>query len=122
MAPSGPQLTQAQNLYAFLTGRVTQIQADARLNEATGEYEYVGVGLQRSQMQETGFFVQDSWRWRPNLTINAGLRYTLQFPFTAQNNSYTTPTIEDVCGISGVDPTGNGCNIFQPGSLPGKRP
>jgi hypothetical protein len=120
VAPSGPQLTQAQNLYAFLTGRVSQIQADARLNEATGEYEYVGVGLQRSQMQETGFFVQDSWRWRPNFTINAGLRYTLQFPFTAQNNSYTTPTIEDVCGISGVDPTGNGCNIFQPGSLPGK--
>ena len=120
VAPSSTQLAQAQALYAFLTGRVTSIAADARLNEATGEYEYVGVGLQRSQMQETGFYVQDSWRWRPNFTINAGLRYTLQFPFTAQNNSYTTPLIEDVCGVSGVDATGNGCNLFQPGVMPGK--
>ena len=118
--PSSAQLGQAQSLYAFLTGRVNSITADARINEATGQYEYVGVGLQRSQMQETGFFVQDSWRWKPNLTINAGLRYSLQFPFTAQNNSYTTPKVEDVCGVSGVDSTGNGCNLFQPGVMPGQ--
>ena len=50
-----------------------------------------------------------------------GLRYTLQFPFTAQNNSYSTPTVEDVCGLSGVNSsTGNGCNLFQPGVMPGK--
>jgi len=120
VAPSSAQLTQAQNLYAFLTGRVSSITADARINEATGQYEYVGVGLQRSQMQETGFFVQDSWRWKPNFTINAGLRYTLQFPFTAQNNSYTTPELADVCGVSGVNADGNGCNVFQPGVMPGK--
>jgi hypothetical protein len=120
VAPSATQLTQAQNLYAFLTGRVSQIAADARINETTGEYEYVGVGLQRARMQETGFFLQDSWRLKPNLTINAGVRYALQFPFTAQNNSYTTPQIEDVCGVSGVSASGNGCNLFQPGVMPGK--
>ena len=90
------------------------------MNEATGEYEYVGVGTQRSQMRETGFFLQDSWRWKPNLTINVGLRYSLQFPFTASNNSYTTPTVEDVCGRSGVNSAGDGCNLFQPGVMPGK--
>ena len=118
--PSNAQLTQARDLYAFLTGRVSSIGADARLNEATGEYEYVGVGTQRSQMRETGFFLQDSWRWKPNLTINMGLRYSLQFPFTASNNSYTTPTVEDVCGRSGVNSAGDGCNLFQPGVMPGK--
>ena len=59
-------------------------------------------------MRETGFFLQDSWRWKPNLTINVGLRYSLQFPFTASNNSYTTPTVEDVCGRSGVNSAGDG--------------
>src|SRR6185436_937662 len=83
VAPSAAQLLQAQNLYAFLTGRVAAITADARLNESTGKYDYMGVGTQRSQMRETGFFLPDSWRWKPNLTINMGLRYSLQFPFTA---------------------------------------
>ena len=119
VTPSSTQLTAARNLYAFLTGRVTQIAADARLNEDTGLYEYVGVGTQRSKMQEGGFFLQDSWRWRPNVTINAGLRYTAQLPFQATNDFYSTTTLEDLCGPSGVN--GNGCNLFQPGLLPGKQ-
>ena len=84
MQPSNAQLTRPRDLYAFLTGRVNSIGADARLNESTAEYHYTGVGTQRSQMRETGFFLQDSWRWKPNLTINMGLRYLLQFPSTAQ--------------------------------------
>lgn len=118
VTPSSTQLTAARNLYAFLTGRVTQIAADARINEATNQYAYVGVGTQRSRMQEGGFFLQDAWRWKPNFTINAGLRYTAQLPFQATNNFYSTTTLEDLCGPSGV--TGNGCNLFQPGSTPGK--
>ncbi|HVL70016.1 MAG TPA: TonB-dependent receptor [Vicinamibacterales bacterium] len=119
VTPSSTQLTAARNLYALLTGRITQIASNARINEATGNYEYMGTSTQRSRMQEGGFFVQDSWRWRPNFTINAGLRYTVQLPFTAQNNSYSTTTMEDLCGPSGVGPNGY-CNLFQPGQMPGK--
>jgi hypothetical protein len=118
VTPNATQLTGAQNLYALLTGRVTQIAADARINEDTGLYEYVGVGTQRSAMSEGGFFIQDSWRWRPNFTLNAGLRYTAQLPFQAKNNYYSSTTLEDLCGPSGV--SGNGCALFQPGNQPGK--
>ena len=55
-------------------------------------------------MREAGFFVQDSWRIRPDLTVNAGLRYELQFPFTPRNNSYSTATVESFCGVSGTNP------------------
>jgi hypothetical protein len=39
---SQTNLSQAGALYAVLTGRVSSITADARLNESTGEYEYMG--------------------------------------------------------------------------------
>ena len=119
VTPSATQLGQMQNLYAFLTGRVSSITADARLQEDTGQYEYVGVGIQRSNMKQWGFFLQDSWRWRPNFTVNAGLRYDVQLPFTASNNSYSTTTVEDVCGRSGVNAGTGYCNLFQPGNMPG---
>lgn len=118
---STANLTAASNLYALLTGRVSSIAADARLNEATGKYEYVGVGLQRSRMRETGFFLQDTWRVKPTLTLNAGVRYDVQFPFLSTNSSYSTATVADVCGLSGVNNSGT-CNLFQPGVQPGKHP
>ena len=40
----------------------------------------MGTGRQHGRMREEGFFVQDSWRVRSNLTINAGLRYDVQLP------------------------------------------
>ena len=52
-------------------------------------------------------------------TLAIAVRYTLQLPFTAQNDSYSTTTIEDLCGPSGVGANGF-CNLFQPGVLPGK--
>ena len=60
VAPRRPSSPPAQNLYSFLTGRVSSITANARLDEDTSQYVYVGEGTQRSTMQEFGFFVQDS--------------------------------------------------------------
>lgn len=118
--PSNAELTAARNLYALLTGRVSQIVGQAALVEGTGGYEYMGTATQRSQMQEGGFFLQDSWRLKPNFTLNAGLRYTAQLPFSATNEFYSTTTLEDLCGPSGVNPQSNGCNLFQAGVMPGK--
>ena len=58
---------------------------------------------------------------RPNLTANFGLRYELQMPFTAKNDSYSTATLASLCGLSGVA-SGGGCNLFQAGTMPGQRP
>ncbi len=118
---SAANITAASNLYALLTGRINQIAGDARINESTGEYEWVGVGRQSGRMREGGLFIQDSWRIRPNLSINAGLRYDIQFPFTPLNSLYSYATMADVCGISGVDGE-NRCNLFRPGQQPGTRP
>ena len=116
---STAQLNDARELYATLVGRVNSIQGQLRLDESTDEYRYLGLGIQRAQLREWGFFVADTWRWKPNFTVNYGLRYELQEPFRPQNNSYSRATLADVCGRSGVSPSG-GCNLFQQGNMPGQ--
>jgi carboxypeptidase family protein len=110
---SATDITNARNLYALLTGRVTVITASAFTSEETGQYTYLGDFTQRVRQRTAGFFFQDAWRFRPNLTINAGLRWELQFPFTAQNSNYTQATFEGLWGVSGVG------NLFKPGTLTG---
>ena len=112
---SNTQLGNARELYAMLTGRVDAINGELRLDEDTDEYQYLGLGVQRARLRDYGFFVADTWRWKPNLTLNMGLRYELQVPFTSLNNSYSKATIADVCGVSGIAPNG-ACNLFSPGA------
>ena len=118
---SQANITAAQNLYALLTGRVQTITADARLNDATGQYEFMGTGLQRGRLRETGIYVQDAWRLKPNVTVNVGVRYDIQMPFYPLNSLYSVAPIESICGVSGAKGD-NSCNLFQSGAQPGVKP
>ncbi len=106
-------ITRAQNLYAVLTGRVTNISASAVLNEKTKQYSYLGENVQRGRMREFGFFGSDSWRVNTNLTLNFGLRWEVQRPFVALNDLYSQTTFDQLFGISGTG------NLFKPGSTGG---
>ena len=119
----------AAALYAVLVGRVTSITATARLDPGTGKYVYLGDSRAEGRLQQADFFVQDNWRIRPNLTINAGVRYAVQPAFYSLNNSYSIPTLDDVWGISGYVPgcapsavTPANCNLFKQGVTPGRTP
>ena len=113
---SSTDLTNARNLYAVLTGRVTAINANVRLDEKTGKYVYLGTAFERARQKEAGFFAQESWRFRPNLTLNYGLRWEIDGAFVPLNNSYSTLSLNDLWGVSGVG------NLFKPGTQTGKAP
>ena len=106
-------ITRAQNLYGTLVGSITSINANAGLNEKTGKYTHLAQNTVRARNREMGFFGQDVWRMRQNLTVNAGLRWEVQFPVTSLNNNLTKPTLEGLYGVSGPG------NIFKPGTLSG---
>ncbi len=113
LQPTVAQQANAAALYATLVGRINAITANVRLSE-DGKYEYLGPLVTRAQLTEFGFYGQDSWRFRPNLTLTGGLRWEVQGPFKPLNNSLTR--IESFASIFGESGEGN---LFQPGVLEG---
>src|SRR5436190_7389101 len=114
---STADLANARALYGMLTGRVTQIGADYRLDEGSGQYIYMGKAHQAGGMKEFGLFVQDSWRMKPSLTLTGGVRWEVQKPFAPQNSLFSTTSLAGFCGVSGL--SGDACNTFKPGTLSG---
>ncbi len=124
---SSTDLTNAKNLYSVLTGRVSSIGRNARIQADGTTYQILGASNQYGTLPQWGSFISDAWHVKPTLTINAGLRYDVQRPFFAQNNSYSMATLADLFGVTGVgsdfragsvvDHLGN---LFKPGTLQGQ--
>lgn len=98
---SAAQLTDARELYALLTGRVASITGQAALDPATNRYLPFSPRRREGYINMFSGFAQDSWRVTPTLTFNYGLRYDLQLPFVALNDTMSSATMASVCGISG---------------------
>ena len=111
---SSTQYAAAQSAYAVLTGRVTQISGNGVLSETNNQYTYNGSQVYRGHQTELGFFVQDSWRMRPNFTFNYGVRWELTLPFTTGNGVFTYNTVDDLWGVSGHQNYGNN-TLYTPG-------
>ena len=118
---SNNQLNDARALYALLTGRVTQIAGTSRLDADTGQYVFNGTLHQVYSQHHIGAYLQDSWRVKPTLTLNYGVRYEIQMPFNPSTATFSTTTLRDLCGVSGIGsgPDGRQCNLFKPGTLDG---
>lgn len=113
---SAAQITEARNLYATLVGRVSQYASNAYLT-ADGTYQENASQDQLAKQKTYGLFAQDSWRVRPNLTVNFGLRWQPQESFTFETGNYAR--LENFNQIFGVSGAGN---IFRPGTFTGTAP
>jgi hypothetical protein len=105
------QRTLAGTLYAVLTGRISSINSSASFD---GEKFSFAPFTEFNHQNEYAVYAQDSWKARPNLTLNYGLRWEIDPSPLNDNNVYTRTGIEGIFGVSG-----NG-NIFNPGVFAGK--
>jgi hypothetical protein len=69
-------------LASFLLGQVQQFSIDLQTDQIQN----------RARFQE--YFIQDDWRLSNRLTVNAGVRYTLNFPSTEENNQAAVFNLE----------------------------
>ena len=109
---SANDLATAAQLYATLTGRVTAIDRTAFLND--GRYTIFGSQILKFRQPQFAMFAQDSWRVRPNVTLNFGVRWEPQQPVVSENENFAKVTFADLFGESGEG------NLFQPGTLTGR--
>ena len=118
---STAQLSDARDLYALLTGRVTAVTGQAGLDANSNEYVAFGPRRREGKVDTYSGFAQDSWRMSPTVTLTGGLRWDVQMPFSAGNSTMTSVTMADFCGMSGVGDGGtySRCRFLSPGAAPG---
>ncbi len=113
---SAAQLTEARALYSTLIGRIIGYGAFAFLTE-DGTYNLNARFAQENQQDTFGLWAQDSWKIRPNLTLNYGLRWQPHGAFVMLSRNYTQmSSFDDIYGVSGPG------NIFRPGIMTGRIP
>jgi len=112
---SSSQVSQAGQLYALLTGRVSSVSRTVSLNEKNHQYGS-NPQVERNRQREYGLYLQDSWRTTPRLTLNFGLRYERQGAFENINNVYSSVSYASAWGISGIN------NLYKPGVFTGVNP
>jgi hypothetical protein len=102
-----------EGLYATLTGRMNYYSLGEFVNIHTKQFE-PGISFDlHERLTQAAVFLQDSWRVRPTLTLNYGLRWDFTGASKDETGYYTNPTLSALWGPSGVG------NIFQPGVLTG---
>ncbi len=106
---NGSDPANAKSLYAMLTGRISSYSVANSVNEITHQYAPFSPGVQRFVHNNTGTFFADTWRVRPNLTVNYGLRWEFDSPTHNTNGVDVSPG--SLYGPSLVQ--------FQPGVLGG---
>jgi hypothetical protein len=102
-----------EGLYATLTGRMTYYSLGEFVNAKTKEFQ-PGVSFDlHERLNQTALFVEDSWKLKPNLTLNLGLRWDFTGASKDETGFYTHPTIADLWGPTAVG------DLFKPGKLGG---
>jgi hypothetical protein len=111
---SSNNLSNARALYATLVGRVASVSGQYTYNSKSNDYaRKVGSYALDEVTMAWGLFAQDSWRIKPTLTLNYGLRWDFTGASTDKSGLYHSADTSSTFGPTA--PT----DLFKPGVLNG---
>jgi hypothetical protein len=91
---SAVDLSLANAWLAFLSGSVSSVGRTFRVRDQAAGFE---AGLQDDtnyRLDNAGVFLQDNWRWKPNLTVRAGLKWEYYSPLREADNRALLPVLD----------------------------
>jgi hypothetical protein len=90
---SNQDLTSANNLLAMLSGSISQLAQTFQVESQTSGF-VGGIPNDRNwSLDNYAMFIQDNWRWKPNVTIRAGLKWEYFSPVREDNNLAFVPVL-----------------------------
>ncbi len=100
---------------ASAIGRFSQYSANL-VYDGSGQLQQVGTPTDRSfATQEYEWYFQDSWRMRPNLTLNYGIRWSTSTPVYEKNGLQVVPNVSLTDYFNQrVDASFNGSSLNDP--------
>jgi hypothetical protein len=108
----------SEQLYGMLAGKVTSYLGSVALDPSTRQFVTGAPQQDKYHQSELGIYATDSWRMRPNFTLNYGLRWEYEGVPVDDLNEYFTLN-GGVNGLYGVSGPGN---LFKPGTMTGSTP
>ncbi|MGA9980245.1 MAG: carboxypeptidase-like regulatory domain-containing protein [Candidatus Sulfotelmatobacter sp.] len=104
------QQSEAQQLYAILTGRIASVGGDYAFVPSQHNYvQQIGRYNLDELIGAKGLFFQDSYRIRKSFTLNYGLRWDFTSMDKDLSNLYHSASPAAIYGPSGIN------NLFNPG-------
>ena len=107
---SASKVAEAQQIYATLAGRISSAYGSYAYSQKTKQYDQ-GIGAYNlDELQgQWGVFAQDSWRFKPTVTLNYGMRWDFIGDNHDLTNAYHSITESNLYGPS--------TQLFTPGAL-----
>ena len=112
---SAAELSKAQSIFDDITGLMAAVGAGYNHTSPTSGY-VPGVPETYTPVQNNAAgYAQDSWKVKPNLTVQYGVRWEFEGPYDARNGLVLLPQ-NNIASLFGPTPVGA---YFQPGNTSG---
>jgi carboxypeptidase family protein len=90
---SAADLASANGLLSFLSGTITSVTQTFEVRNKTSGF-LAGIPNTRNyRLNNATAFLQDNWRWKPNVTLRAGLKWEYYTPLSERDNLGLLPVL-----------------------------